>query len=56
MAEYIPSEVQIFFRMNLDIFLTLSFKTLSQSVTSHYNLYKTDLLQKDNSMVIPMPN
>ena len=55
MAEYIPYEAQIFFRMNLDIFLMLSFKTLSQStpnkVTSHWNWYKTDLLQKDNSMV-----
>ena len=39
MAEYIPYEAQIFFRMNLDIFLMLSFKTISQStpnrVTNH---------------------
>ena len=30
-AEHIPYEAQIFFRMNLDMFLTLSFKTLRQS-------------------------
>jgi hypothetical protein len=39
MAEYIPYDAQIFFRMNLDIFLMLSFKTLSQNtankVTNH---------------------
>jgi hypothetical protein len=31
MAEYITYEAQIFFRMNLDIFLMLYFKALSQS-------------------------
>jgi hypothetical protein len=44
-----------FFRMNFDIFLMLSFKTLSHStpktVTNLQNLYKTHLLQKDNSML-----